>query len=95
VETIIGAGIYAILGAAAANAGTSLWISFLVASLVAVLTGFSYYELAALCPKAGAEYFYLKSSFRTTMAGIFIGIRSDYCRLCDCHHSRSSPDKLK
>jgi APA family basic amino acid/polyamine antiporter len=62
VGTIIGAGIYAILGAAATSAGTSLWISFLVASLVAVLTGFSYCELAALFPKAGAEYFYLKKA---------------------------------
>lgn len=60
---IIGAGIYAILGIAATESGTTLWISFLLAAVVALLTGLSYCELATLFPKAGAEYYYLKAAY--------------------------------
>ena len=60
---IIGAGVYAVLGAAAGVAGNSLWLSFLFAAVVAVLTAFSYCELATLYPNAGAEYIYLKKTF--------------------------------
>ena len=60
---IIGAGVYAVLGTAAGIAGDSLWLSFLFAALVAVLTAFSYCELASMYPMAGAEYIYLKQAF--------------------------------
>lgn len=60
---ILGAGIYSIIGKAAAQAGASLWISFLLASIVAFLTALSYAELSTMFPKAGAEYIYLKNAF--------------------------------
>ncbi len=60
---IIGAGVYAVLGAAAGVAGDSLWLSFIFAALVAILTAFSYCELASMYPMAGAEYIYLKRAF--------------------------------
>ena len=63
VGIILGAGIYAILGSAAAASGPSLWISFLSAAIVALLTGLSYCELATIYPKAGAEYTYLKNAY--------------------------------
>ncbi|MBC7537940.1 MAG: amino acid permease [Bacteriovorax sp.] len=63
VGIIIGAGIYAILGAAVSHAGSSLWISFVLASMVAIFSGISYCELATLYPKAGAEYVYLKKAY--------------------------------
>jgi len=52
----LGAGIYSILGEAAGTAGKALWLSFLLGSLAALLTGLSYAELATMFPKAGAEY---------------------------------------
>jgi APA family basic amino acid/polyamine antiporter len=52
-----------VIGAAAGEAGSALWISFLGAGFVALLTVLSYAELAARYPKAGAEYQYLKSAF--------------------------------
>jgi APA family basic amino acid/polyamine antiporter len=60
---MVGAGIYSVIGAAAGEAGTALWISFLGAGVVAILTVLSYAELAARYPKAGAEYQYLKTAF--------------------------------
>ncbi len=77
VGIIIGAGIYSVLGAAAAHAGNSLWISFILAAVVAVLTALSYCELATLFPFAGAEFVYLKelypnSSIPSFLIAIFI-----------------------
>jgi amino acid transporter len=63
VGLILGAGIYSILGEAAGIAGEALWMSFLVGSLAALLTGLSYAELATMFPKAGAEYVYLREAW--------------------------------
>jgi len=68
VGSMVGAGIYSVIGAAAGEAGDALWISFLGAGFVALLTVLSYAELAARYPKAGAEYQYLKTAFPTRRA---------------------------
>ncbi len=62
---ILGAGIYSIIGKAAAHTGETLWISFLLAAFVAFLTACSYAELSSMFPKAGAEYVYLNHAFPT------------------------------
>lgn len=61
---ILGAGIYSVIGKAAGLTNESLWISFVLASIVAILTAFSYSELATMFPKAGAEYVYLGKAFK-------------------------------
>jgi APA family basic amino acid/polyamine antiporter len=63
VGLILGAGVYSIIGAAAGVAGGGLWLAFLLASVVALATGLSYAELAAMHPKAGADYVYAKAAF--------------------------------
>jgi basic amino acid/polyamine antiporter, APA family len=63
VGLILGAGIYSILGKAAGVAGEALWLSFLVGSLAALLTGLSYAELTTMFPKAGAEYVYVREAW--------------------------------
>ncbi len=60
VGIIIGAGIYVLLGAATAEAGAAVWISFLIAGALSALTALSYAELAAMFPSAGAEYDYTR-----------------------------------
>lgn len=60
---ILGAGIYSIIGAAASEAQVALWMSFLLSSIMALLTGLSYAEMATMYPKSGAEYIYLKEAF--------------------------------
>lgn len=65
---ILGAGIYALVGKAAGLAGGGVWIAFLVAALLASLTGLSYAELSSLFPRAGAEYVYTRKSFGKTLA---------------------------
>ncbi len=63
VGMILGAGIYTIIGKAAGVAGTSVWISLIIAAIVATLAGLSYAELAAMFPKVGGEYIYLRNAF--------------------------------
>jgi amino acid transporter len=58
--TILGAGIYSVLGAAAGRAGDAVWLSLVASALVALLTALSYAELATTYPQAGAEYVYLR-----------------------------------
>ena len=60
VGLIIGAGIYVLLAAATEEAGATVWTGFAVAGLLSALTGLSYAELAALFPKAGAEFDYVR-----------------------------------
>jgi amino acid transporter len=63
VGLILGAGIYSIIGEAAGPAGESLWISFLIAGAIALLTGLSYAELATMYAEAGAEFIYMRHAF--------------------------------
>ncbi len=58
VGIILGAGIYALVGEAAGKAGDAVWLSFLIAALMAAVIGLSYAELASAFPKAGADYEY-------------------------------------
>ena len=60
VGAIIGAGVYSVIGVAAGLAQQSLWASFVIAAVVALLTGLSYAEMTTSFPRAGAEYLYLK-----------------------------------
>ncbi len=63
VGIVIGAGIYVLVGEAAADAGNMLWLAFILAAVLAALTGMSYAELAGLFPNAGAEYEFARQAF--------------------------------
>jgi APA family basic amino acid/polyamine antiporter len=68
VGIIIGAGIYVLLGAATAAAGTGVWLSFALAAGLCALTGLSYAELASMFPAAAAEYEYTRQIFPAGVA---------------------------
>jgi amino acid transporter len=63
VGVIVGAGIYSVLGPAAAIADRAVWASVLLASLPALLTAACYAELVSLLPRAGASYVYVRDAF--------------------------------
>jgi len=63
IGTIVGAGIYALIGEAAGLAGNAVWISFALSAVAAIFTGLSYAELAAMFPRASAEYEYASQAF--------------------------------
>lgn len=73
VGSILGAGIYTLIGKVAGLAGNFIWLAFLIASIAALFTAFSYAELSAAFPKSGGEYVYAKKAFGQK-TGIFLGI---------------------
>jgi APA family basic amino acid/polyamine antiporter len=68
VGIILGAGIYALIGEAAGIAGNALWISFIIAAIISAFTGLSYAELSSMFPKAGAEYEYVRKTFKKNIS---------------------------
>ena len=63
VGIILGAGIYVIIGAATRDAGSAVWLSFLMAAVLAGMTGLAYAELASMFPFAGASPAYIREAF--------------------------------
>ncbi len=72
IGVILGAGIYALIGVAAGISGTSLWLSFILAAIVASLTAFSYAELSSRFPKEGAESLYATKAFKSALIAFFV-----------------------
>ena len=60
---MVGAGIFALLGQAGREAGSATWISFLIAGLVALLSGYSMARLGARFPAAGGIVEYLVQGY--------------------------------
>ena len=73
VGLILGAGIYALIGDAAGEAGNSVWLSFVLAAISAVFTGLSYAELSSMYPKAAAEYLFVKNAFKSNFVAFLVG----------------------
>jgi amino acid transporter len=63
VGAMVGAGIFALLGAAGAVAGSAVWLSFLIAGAIAGLQGYSFAKLGATYPSAGGMLTYLAKGF--------------------------------
>lgn len=61
---VVGAGIYGLVGQMSAQVGGAIWIPFLVALGLAVLTVFSYAELSSKYPRAGGAATYVHQAFR-------------------------------
>tara|TARA_Y100000310_G_scaffold341676_1_gene441608 strand:- start:6182 stop:7390 length:1209 start_codon:yes stop_codon:yes gene_type:complete len=68
VGIILGAGIYALIGAGAGLAGNALWLSFLLASIIAMFTGLSYAELSSIFKKDSGEFKYADASLGRKIA---------------------------
>lgn len=63
VGAIIGAGIFALTGSAAAtNAGPAIMVSFILSGLACAFAGLCYAEMAAMIPVAGSAYTYAYST---------------------------------
>src|SRR6516165_10851849 len=63
VGSMIGAGIFALLGEAGAIAGAAVWISFLIGGVVAGLLGYVCSKLGMRYPTSGGLITYLAEGF--------------------------------
>jgi amino acid transporter len=71
VGSMVGAGIFALLGAAGAVAGAAVWVSFALAGAVAALQGYSFAKFGARYPSAGGLLEYVRRGYGN---GHFTGI---------------------
>lgn len=72
--SMLGAGIYALIGKAADTLGNAIWLAFLVAMIAALLTGLSYACLGSRYPKAGGAAYVTQRGFRKPWLSYVVGI---------------------
>lgn len=72
--TILGAGIYVLVGKVAAEAGLLAPLSFILAALIAWLTALSYSKLVVLFPKSAGEAVYIEHSFHKKWLTLLVGV---------------------
>jgi APA family basic amino acid/polyamine antiporter len=69
--SIIGAGIYALIGSVVKEANIFSTFSFLIAALIALFTAASYSELSARFPESAGSSLYIKKAFnRSWLSGL-------------------------
>ncbi len=73
IGSMVGAGIFVLLGEAGAIAGNLVWISFLLGGIIALLSGYSLAKLASTYPSRGGIVEYLVQGYGE---GIFSGSMS-------------------
>ncbi len=71
--TILGAGIYVLIGEVAGKAGLFTPISFFMASLIAAFTAFSYAELSSRHPQSAGEAAYAQEAFSFRWVSAAVG----------------------
>ncbi len=71
--TILGAGIYVLVGKVAASAGMYAPVAFVVAGLISALTGLSYAELSARLPRSAGEALYVQEGLGRRGLAVTVG----------------------
>jgi amino acid transporter len=74
IGTILGAGIYVLVGKVAGSAGMQAPLAFLLASLIAGFSAFTYAELTARFPKSAGEAVYAQAGFGRASVSLVIGL---------------------
>ena len=74
IGTILGAGIYVLIGQVAGYAGMHTPFAFLLAAILAGLSAFSYAELSARFPKSAGEAVYIQEAFKHPAFSVLIGL---------------------
>lgn len=72
--TIIGAGIFVLVGKVAGIAGAHAPLAFFVAALLVTFTAFAYAELVARYPRSAGEAVYVQAAFGKSYLSLFVGL---------------------
>jgi amino acid transporter len=71
--TILGAGVYVLIGKVAGVAGIYAPIAFLVSAVIAAFTGFSYAQLSSRYPRSAGEALYVSKAFSLPALSTCVG----------------------
>ena len=63
IGSMVGAGVFALMGVAAEMAGSAIWLSFLAAGVIALLTGHTFAQLGVRYPSRGGVVEYLMQAY--------------------------------
>ncbi len=72
--SMVGAGIYGLIGKAAGVVGNAVWLAFLVALVAALLTAFSYASLGSRYPRAAGAAFVTQRAYAMPMLSFMVGL---------------------
>ncbi|MDE2773882.1 MAG: amino acid permease [Gemmatimonadota bacterium] len=72
--SMLGAGIYGLLGQVAAEMGSAIWLAFAMSMVAAGLTGLSYASLGSRYPRAGGAAYITHRAYRRTLLTHVVGL---------------------
>src|SRR4029450_7929648 len=72
--SMLGAGIYGLIGKAAGQAGNAVWLSFVVALVAALLTAFSYASLGSRYPRAAGAAYATERAYGFPLLSFMVGL---------------------
>lgn len=72
--SMLGSGIYALIGQAAGLVGNAVWLSFLVALVAALTTALSYASLGSRHPRAGGAAYVTQRAFQMPILSFVVGL---------------------
>lgn len=72
--SMLGSGIYALVGKAAGTVGNAVWLSFFAALVAALLTALSYASLGSRYPKAGGAAYVTQRAYGLSWLSFLVGL---------------------
>ena len=72
--SMLGSGIYGLIGQAAGQVGNAVWLSFLVALVAALLTALSYASLGSRHPRAGGAAYVTQRAYGIPVLSFVVGL---------------------
>ncbi len=88
--SMLGSGIYGLIGQAAGQAGSAVWLSFLVALVAALMTALSYAALGSRHPRAGGAAYVTQKAYGVTILSFTVGL----CLVCSGLTSVATQSKI-
>jgi APA family basic amino acid/polyamine antiporter len=89
VGDILGAGIYAVIGDITKPSASLVWVSFIIALVVAAFTALSYAELGGRLPRCGGVAHFVQQAFRIDWLSTLVG----WVMFCTCIVSMATISK--
>ena len=72
--SMLGAGIYGLIGRVAGEMGSAIWLAFLLSLVAAGLTGLSYASLGSRYPRAGGAAYITQRAYRRRLLTHVVGL---------------------
>ena len=72
--SMLGAGIYGLIGKAAGEVGNAVWLAFVVALIAALLTALSYASLGSRYPRAAGAVYVAQRAYGFPLLSFMVGL---------------------